>query len=279
MKKVNSVKDITSGMLVTLRNGKKMTVVTTTVYGNMGKCCTVLALFAPGGSEDDTDDYWPLSEYSDDFKYKFNMFPVVFRAKSRTFPPLIDETWGDVNVSISEYDIVQVWSCTYPKNAFTNTTEGRELLWSDPNYKTKTWDELTDEEKEAECGKHKDCRDCPYDNNGCDDTDDEPEEEPEKKETYVASLLDELRKECKDDPFGSMVFRVFGGDLPDDYVDYVLGKSDKNPACKATENDRKSLAEQLYESDKELAADGVSIAERDIALLAAMRSAFGDHKE
>lgn len=279
MKKVNSVKDITSGMLVTLRNGKKMTVVTTTVYGNMDKCCTVLALFAPGGSEDDTDDYWPLSEYSDDFKYKFNMFPVVFRAKSRTFPLLIDETWGDVNVSISEYDIVQVWSCTCPSNAFANTTEDRVLLWSDPSYKAKDWDDLTEEEKDAECGKHEDCRDCPYDNKGCDDPDDEAEEEVKKVGTDVASLLDELRKECKDDPLGSLVFKVFGGGLPDEYSDYVLGKSDENPARKATENDRKSLAEQLYECDKELAADGVSIVERDSALLAAMRSAFGDSKE
>lgn len=284
MKKVNSVKDITSGMLVTLRNGKKMTVVTTTVYGNMDKCCTVLALFAPGGSEDDTDDYWPLSEYSDDFKYKFNMFPVVFRAKSRTFPLLIDETWGDVNVSISEYDIVQVWSCTCPSNAFANTTEDRVLLWSDPSYEAKTWDELTEEEKDAECGKYEDCRDCPYNNKGCDDYDyripkDEPEEEPEKGAPDVAFQLDELRKLCKDDPIGSLVFKVFGGDLPDEYADYILGKSDKNPVRKAPTFGDKSLAEMLYESDKELAADGVSIVERDIALLAAMRSAFGDSKE
>ena len=279
MKKINSVKDITSGMLVTLRNGKKMTVVTTTVYGNMGKCCTVLALFAPGGSEDDTDDYWPLSKYSDDFKYKFNIFPVVFRAKSRTFPPLIDETWGDVYVSISEYDIVQVWSCTYPKNAFANTTEDRELLWSDPNYKAKTWDEITDEEKDAECCKHEDCRDCPYDNKGCDDPDDEAEDEPKKGAADVAVLLDELRKECKDDPLGSLVFKVFGGGLPDEYSDYVLGKSDENPARKSPQYGDKSLAEQLYENDKKLSAEGMSIVERDIALLAAMRSVFGDRKE
>ena len=162
MKKVNSVKDITSGMLVTLRDGRKMTVVTTTVYGNMDKCCTGLALFAPGANEDGTDNYWPLSEYSDDFKCKF-----------ATLPALIDDEIGyALRISIPEYDIVQIWSCTCPRNAFANTTEGRELLWSDPSYKAEIWDELTDEEKDAECGKHDDCRDCPYDNNGCDDTDD-----------------------------------------------------------------------------------------------------------
>lgn len=269
MKKVNSVKDITSGMLVTLRNGHKMTVVTTTVYGNIDKCCTDLALFAPGGAKDGTDDYWPLSDYSDDFKRKHNTFPAVIDG----------EIWDGLRVSVPEYDIVQVWSCTYPKNAFANTTVGRELLWSDPNYKTKTWDELTEEEKDAECGKHEECRDCPYDNKGCDDTDDEPEEEPEKKETDVASLLDELRKECKDNPLDGLVFKVFGSDLPKEYSDYVLGKSDKNPARKAPTFGDKSLAKQLYENDKKLAADGVSVVERDIALLAAMRSVSGDHKE
>ena len=268
MKKINSVKDITSGMLVTLRNGKKMTVVTTTLNGNMDKCCTGLSLFAPGG-EDDADDYWPLSEYSDDFKCKLAILPA-----------LIDDEIGDAfRIFIPEYDIVQIWSCTCPRNAFANTTEYRELLWSDPSYKTKDWDDLTEEEKDAECSKHDDCRDCPYNNKGCDDTDDEPEEEPEKKETDVASMLDELHKECKDNPLASLVFKVFGGDLPEEYADYVLGKSDKNPARKAPQYGDKSLAEKLYESDKKLAADGVSIAERDIALLAAMRSVFGDSKE
>ena len=267
MKKVNSVKDITSGMLVTLRNGKKMTVVTTTVYGNMDKCCTGLALFAPGDSEDDTGDYWPLDEYRGEFKCKL-----------RVLPALIDDEILD-GLNIPDYDIVQVWSCTCPSNAFANTTEDRELLWSDPSYKAKDWDDLTEEEKEAECGKHEDCRDCPYDNKGCDDPDDVPEEEPEKGAADVARLLDELRKECKDNPLGSLVFKVFGNDLPEEYSDYVLGKSDKNPARKAPQYGDKSLAEQLYESDKELAADGVSIVERDIALLAAMRSVFGDRKE
>ena len=269
MKKVNSVKDITSGMLVTLRNGQKMTVVTTAVYSNMDKCCTGLALFAPGAGEDGDDSYWPLSEYRGEFKCK----PATRLAL------IDDEIWDGLRVSLPEYDIVQVWSCTCPRNAFANTTEDRELLWSDPSYKAKDWDELTEEEKDAECSKHEDCRDCPYDNKGCDDPDDVPEEEPEKEESDVAYALDELRKECKDDPLGSLVFRVFGDDLPDEYVDYVLGKSDKNPARKANENDRKSLAEQLYERDKELAADGVSIVERDSALLAAMRSTFGDRKE
>ena len=264
MKKVNSVKDITSGMLVTLRNGNKMTVVTTTLYGEMDKCCTALSLFAPNGNGDGGEAYWPLSEYSDDFKCKSKLIARI--------------------VTIPELDIVQVWSCTCPCNAFDNTTEDRELLWSDPSYETKTWDELTDEEKDAECGKYDDCRDCPYDNKGCDDYDyripkDEPEEEPEKGAPGVAFQLDELRKLCKDDPIGSLVFKVFGGDLPDEYADYILGKSDKNPVRKAPTFGDKSLAEQLYENDKELAADGVSIVERDIALLAAMRLAFGDSKE
>ena len=273
MKKVNSVKDITSGMLVTLRNGHKMTVVTTTVYGNIDKCCTGLSLFAPGG-EDGLDDYLPLSEYSDDFKCKPGMFPAL----------VDDEIWDAMHISLPQYDIVQVWSCTCPSNAFANTTEDRELLWSDPSYKAKAWDELTDEEKDAECGKYDDCRDCPYNNKGCDDYDyripkDEHEEEPEKGAPDVAFQLDELRKLCKDDPIGSLVFKVFCGDLPDEYADYILGKSDKNPVRKAPTFGDKSLAEMLYESDKELAADGVSIVERDIALLAAMRSAFGDSKE
>lgn len=269
MKKVNSVNDITSGMLVTLRNGKKMTVVTTTVYGNMDKCCTGLSLFAPGTSEDGSDDYLPLSEYSDDFKCKPNTLSAL----------IFDKSWDITIVSIPEYDIVQVWSCTCPSNAFANTTEDRELLWSDPSYKAKAWDELTDEEKDIECSKHEDCRDCPHDNKGCDDPNDEPDDEPKKDETEVASMLDELRKACNDNPFGSLVFKVFGGDLPEEYVDYVLGKSDENPARKSPQYGDKSLAEQLYENDKELAADGVSIVERDIALLAAMRSAFGDSKE
>ena len=273
MKKVNSVKDITSGMLVTLRNGKKMTVVTTTLYGNTDKCCTGLALFAPGGSEDGTDDYWPLSEYSDDFSCKPGIFPML----------IDDKIWDDLNIPVPDHDIVQVWGCTCPKNAFANITEDRELLWSDPSYKTKTWDELTDEEKDAECSKHEDCRDCPYDNNVCDDPDDEPEDdsedEPEKDESDVGDALDELRKLCEDNPLGCLLFKLLDADLPDEYTDYVLGKSDKNPARKAHQYGDKSLAEQLYENDKKLAADGVSVAERDIALLAAMHMACGDHKD
>lgn len=265
MKKVNSVKDITSGMLVTLRNGNKMTVVTTTVYGNMDKCCTGLALFGPGVGEDGTDDYWPLREYSDDFK-----------CKPHTLPELIDdEIWDVLRVSVPEYDIVQVWSCTCPSNAFANTTEDRELLWSDPNYKAKTWDELTDEEKDAECGKYDDCRDCPYDNKGCND----PDDEPEKLHEEAAALLDELREECKDNPIATLIFKALGDDLPDGYAEYVLGKSDKNPARKATKQGDKSLAEQLYEKDKTLADAGVSVRERDIALLAAMHLACDDRKD
>lgn len=270
MKKVNSVKDITSGMLVTLRNGNKMTVVTTTLYGETDKCCTVLSLFAPNGSGTAGADYWPLSTYSDDFKCKPGMFPML----------IDDEIWDDFKIPVSDYDIVQVWSCTCPSNAFANTTEDRVLLWSDPTYEPKAWDKLTEEEKDAECSKHEDCRDCPYDNKGCDDTDeDEPEGEPEKEKSEVADALEDLRKLCKDDPFGSLIFKVFGGGLPDEYVDYVLGKSGKNPARKAPQCGDKSLAEQLYANDKKLAADGVSVVERDIALLAAMHSVCSDRKE
>ena len=160
MKKINSVKDITSGMLVTLRNGNKMTVVTTTIYGNLNKCYTGLALFAPAGGEGGEDDYWPMSEYTSDFKCKANQFGMLFD----------DDDYSEaLRVYIPDLDIVQVWSCTCPSNAFANTTEDRELLWSDPSYEPKTWDELTDEEKDAECGKHDDCRNGPYDNKGCDD--------------------------------------------------------------------------------------------------------------
>lgn len=270
MKKINSVKDITSGMLVTLRNGTKMTVVTTTLYGNMDKCCTGLSLFAPANGEDGDDEYWPMSEYSDDFKCKHNGLSWLFGG---------DDIPDAMKVCLPDLDIVQVWSCTCPSHAFANTTEYRVLLWSDPSYKADAWDELTDEEKDAERRKCDDCRDCPYDNNGCGDPEDEPEDEPEKRETDLSTLLDELREECKDNPISGTIFKLFGSDLPKEYVDYVLGKSNKNPARKAPQYGDKSLAEQLYENDKELAADGVSVVERDIALLAAMRSAFGDRKE
>lgn len=269
MEKINSVKDIISGMLVTLRNGEKMTAVTTNVYGDVDKYRTGLALFTPKGSGRDGDAYWPLSEYSDDFKCKLI-----------TLPKSIDELiWEGMNASFPEYDIVQVWSCTCPKNAFANTTEDRVLLWSDPSYKTENWDELTDEEKDAECSKYDDCRDCPYDNKGCGDPEDEPEDEPEKGETDVATLLDKLREECKDDLLGGLIFKLFGSDLPNEYVDYVLGKSDKNPARKAPQYGYKSLAERLYENDKKMADAGASVVERDVALLAAMHMACGDHKD
>ena len=260
MKKVNSVKDITSGMLVTLRNGNKMTVVTTTLYGNMDKCCTGLALFAPKGSGYNEAAYWPLSEYSDDFKCKSKLIARI--------------------VTIPELDIVQVWSCTCPCNAFATTTEDRELLWSDPTYDAKTWDEFTEEEKDAECSKHEDCCDCPYNNNGCGDPDDEFEDESdEEPEDDLAALLDELREKCKDNTLAALIFKVLGDDLPDGHADYILGKTDKNPEHKAPQYGDKSLAEQLYENDKKLADAGVSVVERDIALLAAMHSACSDHKD
>lgn len=287
MKKINSVKDITSGMLVTLRNGSKMTVVTTTLYGNMDKCCTGLSLFGPGADRDGEDMYWPLSEYDSEFKCQHSFLNGIFEEYDIS---------DALKLPFPELDIVQVWSCTCPSNAFANTTEDRELLWSDPSYTPKGWDELTEEEKHAECDKHDDCHDCPYDNKGCNDfdfdadPDDEPcgdckpdptadVGEPEAEDADdVANLLDKLREECKDNPLGTMIFKALGGDLPEAHSDYILGKTDKNPERKSAVGGNKSLAEQLYEKDKELAAEGVSVLERDIALLTAMRSACGDEK-
>lgn len=284
MKKINSVKDITSGMLVTLRNGSKMTVVTTTIYGNMDKCCTGLSLFAPGVGEDGDDEYWPLREYSDDFKCKHNGLSWLFGG---------DDIPDAMKVCLPDLDIVQVWSCTCPCNAFANTTEGRELLWSDPTYEAKGWDELTEEEKDAECEKHEDCPDCPYNNKGCNDFEAEDDDEvscgdckpdpkadvgePEAEDADdVANVLDELREECKDNPLATMIFKALGGDLPEGHADYILGKTDKNPERKTAGHGNKSLAEQLYEKDKELAAEGVSIVERDLGLLVAMHKVCGD---
>lgn len=287
MKKINSVKDITSGMLVTLRNGNKMTVVTTTVYGNMGskmdKCRTGLALFGPALGKDGDDEYWPMSEYYSDFKCKHNEW--AWRTGGEDVPDFM-------KVPLPDLDIVQVWSCTYPSNAFANTTEDRVLLWSDPSYTAKGWDERTEEEKDAECDKHADCHDCPYDNKGCNDPDYEPCEpcKPDPKEDVdkpeaedaadVAALLDELREECKDDPLGTLIFKALSDGLPDEHIDYILGKTDKNPARKAPQGyGKKSLAEQLYEKDKELANEGVSVMNRDLALLTAMYAACGGHKD
>lgn len=280
MKKINSVKDITSGMLVTLRDGTKMTVVTTTLYGNMDKCCTGLSLFGPAVGEDGDDEFWPMTEYDSDFKCKHKVF-------SGPFDEYDDD--GAMKIHLHDLDIVQVWSCTCPSNAFANNTEDRELLWADPSYKAKTWDELTEEEKDAECEKHEDCSDCPYNNKGCNDfeaeDDDEvpcgdckPSHDDKDDEPDVAALLDELREECKDNPIASLIFMALSDGLPEGHSDYILGKTDKNPERKTPLCATKSLAEQLYEKDKELADAGVSILERDIALLAAMHNVCGDHK-
>lgn len=269
MKKINSVNDITSGMLVTLRNGSKMTVVTTTIYGNMDKCCTGLSLFAPAVGEDGKDEYWPLSEYDSEFKCKHSFLNGIFEEYDLS---------DALKLPLPDLDIVQVWSCTCPSNAFANTTKDRELLWSDPSYKAKTWDELTEEEKDAECCKYDDCRDCPHNNKGCGDPEDEDEEEDEDDKAKADALLDELREECKDNPLASLTFKALSDGLPKGHADYILGKTDKNPERKAAGHGDKSLAEQLYEKDKELAAEGVSVLERDIALLTAMRSACGDEK-
>lgn len=267
-------------MLVTLRNGTKMTVVTTTLYGNLDKCCTGLALFAPAGGEGCEEAYWPMSEYNSEFKCMHSFLNGIFEEYDLS---------DALKLPFPDFDIVQVWSCTCPSNAFANTTEDRELLWSDPSYKAKAWDELTEQEKDAECSKHEECEDCPYNNKGCDDIDDipcgdcDPEDEDDEDEEAdkekVAALLDELREECKDNPLATMIFKALGDDLPEGHADYVLGKTDKNPERKAAGHGNKSLAEQLYDKDKELADAGVSMLERDIALLTAMYAACGDHKE
>lgn len=280
MKKINSVKDITSGMLVTLRNGDKMTVVTTTIYGNMDKCCTGLSLFGPAVGEDGDDEFWPLSEYDSDFKCKHTLFGEF-----------LNDGDDAIKVHLPEFDIVQVWGCTCPSNAFANTTEDRALLWSDPSYNAKSWDELTEEEKAAECSKHIDCNDCPYDNKGCGDFDGMPcgdckpdptadvgEPEAEDADNLV-TLLDEMREYCKENLLVTLLFVALADKLPEGHADYILGKTDKNPERKAPPCANKSLAEQLYEKDKELADDGVSVVERDLALLTAMHLACGDHKE
>lgn len=285
MRKINSVKDITSGMLVTLRNGTKMTVVTTTLYGNIDKCYTGLSLFSPGVGEDGEDEYWPLSEYSDDFECKHNVLIGFIDG---------DDISDALKVPLPELDIVQVWSCTCPCHAFANTTEDRVLLWSDPSYKVKTWDELTEEEKSAECDKHDDCDDCPYNNKGCDDPDDVPElpcddckpdptadvGEPDAEDADdVTVLLDEIREICDKTPVMSILFEALADDLPEGHADYILGKTDKNPERKSAAGGNKSLAEQLYEKDKELANEGVSVMNRDLALLTAMYEACGNHKD
>ena len=274
MTKVFKKSDIKSGMLVKTRNGEYFTVVDAkvTVDDKVG-----LAVVSGSNSR---NKYFPLDNYDDE---------LIFA-----------EDLG-VPVRNPDYDVVEVWGHTYPKFAMDNDTYDRMLLWSRPENNGKKWDEMTDEEKDAICEKQAFCGGCPYekecDADGEDKDKDEDEDEDEDEdielswddyetkhkadvdEEDVAALLDKFRNECKDDPLAEMIFEVLGDDLPEGYVDYILGKTDKNPERKAPVCGKKSLAEQLYENDKELANDGVSVTERDMALLAAMHIACGNHKD
>lgn len=266
MTKVFKKSGIKSGMLVKTRNGEYFTVVDAkvTVDDKVG-----LAVVSGSNSR---NKYFPLDNYDDE---------LIFA-----------EDLGDP-VRDPDYDVVEVWGHTYPKFVMDNDTYDRMLLWSRPENNGKKWDEMTDEEKDAICEKHDFCDGCPYEKECDADADGEDEDEDEDEdvelswddyetkhkadeddEEDVAALLDKCRNECKGDPLVAMIFEVLGDDLPEGHADYILGKTDKNP-----ERDKKSLAEALYESDKELAAKGVSVVERDIALLAAMHSACGDHKD
>lgn len=246
MKNVFKKSDVKSGMLVKAKNGMCFTVVDAmvTVDDEVG-----LAVVS-----DTNNKYFPLDNYNDDLIFTNNL---------------------GVPVPDPDLDIVEVWGHTYPKFAMDNDTYERAQLWSRPELDDKKWGEITDEEKDAVCAKHDSCGECPY-AKAC-DGDCEDEDEDEEKD--VAAVLDELRDECKDNPIAALFFEVFGDDLPDGYADYILGKTDKNPEREAPEHGKKSLAEALYESDKELANKGVSVVERDIALLAAMHSTCGDHKD
>lgn len=254
MKNVFKKSDVKSGMLLKARNGMYFTVVDAlvTVDDEVG-----LAVVS-----DTNNKYFPLDNYNDDLIFTNNL---------------------GVPAHIPEYDIVKVWGHTYPRFAMDNNTRDRKELWVRPEPNDKKWDEMTDEEKDAICAMNDFCEDCPYaEDCDADDEDDckpDPEDDDEDDEKDFAAVLDELRDECKDNPIAALFFEVFGDDLPDGHTDYILGKTDKNPKRKAPEHGKKSLAEALYESDKELAAKGVSVAERDIALLAAMYAACGNQKD
>ena len=254
MKKVFKKSDVKAGMLLKTRNGEYFTVVgaKVTVDDKVG-----LAVVSGSNAR---NKYFPLDNYDDD---------LIF-AKDIGNP-----------VRKPDYDVVEVWGHTYPKFAMDNDTYDRTLLWSRPENNGKKWDEMTDEEKDVVCGKYDSCYECPYKKACYGDYQDDcsPDPEDEDDEEDVAALLDKCRNECKDDPLVAMIFEVLGDDLPEGYANYILGKTDKNPEREAPVCGKKSLAEQLYENDKELANDGVSVTERDMSLLAAMHIACGDHKD
>lgn len=263
--KVFKKSDVKSGMLLKARNGMYFTVVDAIVTFDDKVGLAVVS--------DANNKYFPLDNYNDDLIFTNNL---------------------GVPANIPEYDIVKVWGHTHPKFVMDNSTRDREQLWvrPEPDNNDKKWDEMTDEEKDAICENHDFCSGCPYEKE-C-DADDEDEDEDvelsrddyeskpkadEDDEKDVAAVLDELRDECKDNPIAAMFFEVFGDDLPDGHADYILGKTDKNPEREAPEHGKKSLAEQFYESDKEMANDGMSVIERDLALLAAMHIACSEHKD
>lgn len=263
MKKVFKKSDVKSGMLVKTRNGMYFTVVDAmvTVDDEVG-----LAVVSGSNAN---NRYFPLDDYNDDLLFANDL--------------------GD-DCRKHDYDIVEVWGHTYPKFAMDNSTYDRAPIWirtetdvPDPN--AKKWDEMTDEEKDAVCEKHDSCGECSYekecDADGEDEDEDDykPKPKADEDEPDIATTLDELREMCKDDPLSTTIFEVLGRDLPKSHFDYILGKTDKNPEREAPVCGKKSLAEALYERDKKMAEDGVSVAERNIALLAAMYSSFEGRKD
>lgn len=266
MKKVFKKSDLKSGMLVKVKNGTYFTVVDAFVTTDDD-----VGLAVVSGSNANKK-YFPLDNYNDDLLFANDL--------------------GD-DCRKPDYDIVEVWGHTYPKFAMDNSTYDRKPLWirteSDDN--DKKWDEMTAEEKDSICEKHAFCEDCPYEKECSGDCEKEPADDEVSRDDYehkhkmgvdepdIATMLDELRGICEENAGLSIVFEVMADEFPKSHADYILGKTDKNPERKAPEHGKKSLAEQLYESDKEMANDGMSVAARDIALLAAIHAACVDSKD
>lgn len=123
--------DIQAGMLVETANGSILTVnnAIVTVEDEIG-----LALTGKSADSDEFDMWYPLDNYDDDLKCTNNLG--------------IEERDHDL-------DIVKVYGYTYPMFAMDNTVHERELLWSrTPD--TKSWDEMTFDEKNEFC----DCNSC-----------------------------------------------------------------------------------------------------------------------
>lgn len=256
MKKINSLKDIESGMMVTLRNGKNMTVVTCKKFwGAEGE--TSLALYCNKGDYGEPE-YCPLAVFNDDFTYN------------------LDQNCDD-------HDIVRVWGQTTPSHAFDNTSEGRDVLWSVglPSGSSKKWSSMTEDEKDAVCDKYEDCKDCPYnlDELSCGDPDEEEAADDDTEDTDdEAALLDEVKKAYENNPIASTLIDIFKDELPPEHVAYICGETEVNPVKAAKEekvaaDDEMSLAEKLYREDERLKAEGLSLRDRDLALMLAMHAA------